>query len=69
MENWIPCQNIKQFNFKDKPEHIANVNMMPNLGKTHNIVNNVGRLLLKKMVLMNDSKQNGKVNNSDIYGT
>ena len=57
-----------QFNFKDKSEHIANVNMMPNLGKTHSIANNVGRLLLKKIVSMIDSKQIDKVNNSDIYG-
>ena len=32
-----------QFAFKGQPENIAQVNMMPNLDKTHIIVYNVGK--------------------------
>ena len=37
--------------------------------KTHSIVNNVGRVLVKKMVLMLGSKDIDTINNSDIYDT
>ena len=37
--------------------------------KTRSVVNNVGRALVKKMVLMLGSKDIDAINNSDIYGT
>ena len=37
--------------------------------KTCNVVNNVGRALVKKKVLMLASKDIDTINNSDIYGT
>ena len=37
--------------------------------KTHSVVNNVGRVLVKKNVLMLGSKDIDRINNSDIYDT
>ena len=38
-------------------------------GKVRSVVNNVGRALVKKQVLMLDSKDVDTINNSDIYDT
>ena len=37
-------------------------------GKARSVVNNVGRILAKKKVLMLGSKDTDTINNSDIYG-
>ena len=45
------------------------IKIMLNLYKAGSVVNNVGRALVKKKVLMLGSKDTDTINNSDIYQT